>query len=154
MQKNVKFLDFLKSLKFRLIILVIAMAVIPGNVIRAGILEDEQQGTEWARYHRLLEYLTDPGNLSLTQTLLLDAENYSVTEAIAQPIRELVFEQFRKNHPDINESIHRRSSLFWTYGMYGLIKDWLRSGSDRDIEHIAEAMAASVRVCGDWESRD
>ena len=38
MQKNVKFLDFLKSLKFRLIILVIAMAVIPGNVIRAGIL--------------------------------------------------------------------------------------------------------------------
>ena len=38
--------------------------------------------------------------------------------------------------------------------MYGLIKDWLRSGSDRDIEHIAEAMAASVRVCGDWESRD
>lgn len=124
------------------------------DVIRAGILEDEQQGTEWARYHRLLEYLTNPGNLALTQTLLLDAENYSVTEAIAQPIRELVFEQFRKNHPDINESIHRRSSLFWTYGMYGLIKDWLRSGSDRDIEHIAEAMAASVRVCGDWESRD
>lgn len=38
MQKNVKFLDFLKSLKFRLIILVIAMAVIPGSVIRAGIL--------------------------------------------------------------------------------------------------------------------
>ena len=38
MQKNIKFLDFLKSLKFRLILLVIAMAVIPGSVIRAGIL--------------------------------------------------------------------------------------------------------------------
>lgn len=38
MQKNVKFLDFLKSLKFRLILLVIAMTVIPGSVIRAGIL--------------------------------------------------------------------------------------------------------------------
>ena len=38
MQKNVKILDFLKSLKFRLILLVIAVAVIPGSVIRAGIL--------------------------------------------------------------------------------------------------------------------
>lgn len=38
MQKNVKVLDFLKSLKFRLILLIIGMAVIPGIVIRAGIL--------------------------------------------------------------------------------------------------------------------
>lgn len=123
------------------------------DVIRAGIAEDEENGTTDARYLRMLEYLTDPGNLSLTKTLLLDAQNQSVTEAIAAPIRELVYNEYRKNHLDQSESIHHRSSVFWVYGMYGLIKDWLRNGCDRDIEHIAEDMAVSIQLCGDWNNR-
>lgn len=124
------------------------------DVIRAGLREDEKNGTNNARYLRMLEYLIDPGNLSLTRTLLLDAQNQSVTEAIAAPIRDLVYEEFRKNHPNVSESIHHRSSIFWVYGMYGLIKDWLRNGCERDIGQIAEDMAASIRACGDWNSRN
>lgn len=123
------------------------------EVIRAGIEEDEKNGTTNARYLRMLEYLTDPGRLSLTKTLLLDAQNQSVTEAIAEPIRNLVYEEYRKNHPSVSESIHRRSSIFWVYGMYGLIKDWIRNGCDRDIEHVAEDMAVSIRLCGDWNNQ-
>lgn len=120
------------------------------DVIRAGIEEDQANDTTKARYLRLLEYLIAPGNLSLTKTLLLDVQNQAVTEAIAEPIRKLVYEEYRKNHPGVSESIHYRSSVFWTYGMYGLIKDWLRNGCDRDIEHIAKDMAASVGLGDSW----
>ena len=120
------------------------------DVIRMGLAEDKANGTTNARYLRMLEYLIAPGNLSLTKTLLLDAENYSVTEAIAEPIRQLVYDEYRKNHSAVSESIHYRTSVFWTYGMYGLIKDWLRNGCDRDIEHIAKDMAASVGLGDSW----
>lgn len=123
------------------------------DVIREGMREDEENGTNKARYLCLLEYLIDPGNLSLTKTLLLDAQNQSVTEAISAPIRELVYEEFRKRHPEVSESIHRHSSIFWVYGIYGLLKDWLKNGCERDIEQIAEDMAVSVQLCGDWNRR-
>ncbi|MBQ8083804.1 MAG: TetR family transcriptional regulator C-terminal domain-containing protein [Clostridia bacterium] len=124
------------------------------DVIRAGLQEVEETGNTKAPYLRMLEYLIAPGNLSLTKTLLLDAHNQAVTEAIAEPIRELLYQEYRKNHPDVSEATHHRTSVFWVYGMYGLIKDWLRKGCDRDIEHIAESMAVSVHMCGDWKSRD
>ena len=138
--------------------LINALAAKYGNelcrVIREGLEEEARDGTLYAPYLRMLEYLTAPEVLSLTKTLLLDASNRAVTEAIAEPLQQLLYEEYRKNHPNVSESVHRRSSIFWVYGMYGLIKDWVKNGCDRDIRRIAEDMAASAPLGGDWIAAD
>lgn len=124
------------------------------DAIRRGLAEEAQSGNHYAPYLRMLEFLIAPDVMSLTRTLLLDASNKAVSEAIAEPIQKLLYDEYRKNHPDVSESVHRRTSIFWVYGMYGLVKDWIKNGCDLDIEQIARDMDYSARLCGDWDIPD
>ncbi len=85
MHKNVRFLDFLKSLKFRFIILITAMIVIPGVLLCFGILNSYEARAVSIRESEVLsqakilanqiatsDYLTNDGSDSLELKVKVD----------------------------------------------------------------------------------
>ncbi len=82
MQKNPRILQFLKSLKFRLILLVIVIAIVPGTVLSIGILHSYHLRAISLRQSQVLSQAKILTNqISTSQYMDNDSQNYKTIQA-------------------------------------------------------------------------
>lgn len=74
-------------------------------------------------YYRILKYIKDREQLA--KVILLNYSNSNVTEAISRPMRDLLAEYYKNSHPEADDMVCQNAAIFWTYGIYGLARDWV-----------------------------
>lgn len=99
-------------------------------------------------YTRMLQYIQTRGPEA--RAILLDNSNSIIAEKISESIREYLFAYYKDRHEQIRPEVLSQTALFWTNGVYAMIKEWVEGGCQKEPREMAELMCDAIGTCAQF----
>ncbi len=101
-----------------------------------------------ALYYRLLNFVKN--HQTISSAILLNYSNAGVTKAIQGPMCEAFLELYRPAHHTASETLLKYVAQYWTYGIYGFIKEWLRNDCSPGVDEMYLVLDKAVSTSTDF----
>lgn len=99
-------------------------------------------------YRKILEYIKS--HSAESRVILLDNDNSVIADRISDCIRSYLFAYYKNRHEQIRPEVLSQTALFWTNGVYAMIKEWVQGGCRREPEEMAELMCKAIESCAEF----
>ena len=101
-------------------------------------------------YFRILSYIVE--RKQLAKVILLNYANSSLTETISKPLCSKLEEYYRNGHPEADDSVCKNAAVFWTYGLYGTVRDWLVNDCKPEPGKMAHILNESIGISPNFKT--
>lgn len=119
-----------------------------GDILRDHTPVSENITGYHALYYRLLDFVKQ--HQTIASAILLNYSNAAVTKAIQGPMCEAFLELYRPAHMSASELQLQYTAQYWTYGVYGFLKEWVQENCEPDTEEMSLILMNAVITSQDF----
>ncbi len=103
-------------------------------------------------YENHLQYIKDHQALGLV--VLTNDASTPIINTILAAIRDDLTDYYKVSHRNFTEESLNNTATFWTYGVYGLLRDWVSDGCNTSAADMSRSIVGAISNCASFYNKE